>query len=194
MTADRSALGDTHREIVRRQIPAGDARAAVIRRHYDAPIEEVWAACTEPDRLNRIFLTVTGDLRAGGTFQFEGNAGGEILRCEPPRLLTVSWAYADRPVDQVELRLEPGADGGTWLTFVHASTENVFSNDPETGNWGVGPAWELSLDALEKYLRGELPDAPATEWFTFDDAVMEQIQQRSDIWAALVAAASSYSD
>jgi uncharacterized protein YndB with AHSA1/START domain len=59
----------------------------------------VWDACTDPDRLNRGFLDVTGDLRLGGSYQLEGNAHGEILRCSPPRLLAVSWIYGtDRPM------------------------------------------------------------------------------------------------
>ena len=59
----------------------------MLRRRYDAAIEDVWDAVTDPDRLKRWFLPISGDLRVGGTFQLEGNAGGEILSCEPPRLL-----------------------------------------------------------------------------------------------------------
>jgi uncharacterized protein YndB with AHSA1/START domain len=79
----------------------------VLRRTYDAPIEDVWDACSDPDRLKRWFSPVSGDLRLGGRFQIEGNAGGEVLRCEPPRLLAVSWVYGDHPADEVELRLAP---------------------------------------------------------------------------------------
>jgi hypothetical protein len=31
-------------------------------------------------------MPISGELRVGGSFQLEGNAGGEILTCEPPRL------------------------------------------------------------------------------------------------------------
>jgi hypothetical protein len=95
----------THREIGRRRMAAGEARTVLIRRRYHAPIQDVWEACTDPERLNRWFLPVSGDLRAGGRFRLEGNAGGEVLRCEPPRLLTVTWVYGDLPADEVELRL-----------------------------------------------------------------------------------------
>ena len=44
----------------------------------------MWDACTDPERIGRWFLPVSGDLRLGGRYQLEGNAGGEILRCEPP--------------------------------------------------------------------------------------------------------------
>ena len=65
------------RTVGRRTIGAGEARTATLRRHYAAPPEDVWAACTEPDRLNRWFLQVTGDLHEGGRFALEG------LRLDP---------------------------------------------------------------------------------------------------------------
>ena len=83
-------LAATHREVRSRGLAAGEARTALMRRRYEAPIEDVWDACTAPDRISRWFIKPTGDLRAGGTYQLEGNAGSEILRCEPPRLLTVT--------------------------------------------------------------------------------------------------------
>ncbi len=92
-----SALSDTDREAGYRRIGAGEARTALLRRRYDASIEDVWDACTDPERLSRWFMKPTGDLRVGGTYQLEGNAGGEILRCEPPRALTVTWGYPGRP-------------------------------------------------------------------------------------------------
>lgn len=187
-----STLGETYREIGRRRIAAGEARTALIRRRYDAPIEDVWDACTVPDRLNRWFLQVTGDLHVGGTFSLAGNASGEILLCEPPRRLTVTWRYGDNPTDEVDLRLTPAEGGGTLLELEHASVSDVFLNDPETGMWGIGTGWEIPLTiGLTRYLRGELPDAPASEWFEFkpEDALLADEYGRA--WAAAVAAAEN---
>src|SRR5512141_2843137 len=69
-------------ERVRRAVgseTAGDGRAHVVelRRVYGAPIPDVWDVCTNPDRIARWFLPIGGDLRLGGRFQLEGNAGGE---------------------------------------------------------------------------------------------------------------------
>jgi len=192
-------LPDTHREIGRRQLPEGEVRTVLIRRHYHAPVADVWDACTVPDRLNRWFLQVSGDLRVGGKYSLEGNAGGEILRCEPPRLLTVTWVYGERPASQVELRPAP-ADGGTVLELEHALPDptveldgrlvSAFRNDPETGIWGVPTGWEMPLVyGLERYLRGELPDAPAAEWFEFTAEVVAQADRIGQAWAEIVAAA-----
>jgi uncharacterized protein YndB with AHSA1/START domain len=182
----------THRAIGRKQIPAGAARTAIIRREYDAPIEDVWEACTEPDRINRWFLRVTGDLREGGTFDLDGNAHGEILRCQPPRRLTLSWIYGDRPADEVELRLASTADGRTVLEIEHASVSDVVLNDPEAGLWGVGIGWEVPLVyALTPYLAGELPDAPAAEWFEVTPAFEAVGERVGAAWIEVANAAAA---
>ena len=63
-------------------------------RTYPALPEEVWDAITDPERIPRwIGGAVTGDLRLGGRYQIEGNAGGEILECEPPKRLALTWEY-----------------------------------------------------------------------------------------------------
>ena len=172
----------------RRRIGAAQGRTPLIRRRYEAPIEDVWDAGTDPERISRWFLAPTGDLRLGGTFKLAGNASGEILRCEAPRLLTVSWSYPGRPVDEVELRLSVGEDGETVLE--HASVAEVFiTNDPETGTWGIGPGWEAPLDYLYKFLRGELPDAPAAEWWEPTPEDAELGNRRGHAWAAVIEAA-----
>jgi uncharacterized protein YndB with AHSA1/START domain len=181
----------TDREIGRRRIAAGEARTAVLRRRYQAEVQDVWDACTDPERINRWLLPVTGDLRAGGTYRLEGNAHGEILRCEPPHLLAVTWVYGDRPADEVELRLSSGADGGTLLELEHASVCETAPDGVSDAIFGVGLGWEPALYALDLYLRGELPDALATEWRHGEppQEVVDLMTRSGRAWAALVEAA-----
>src|SRR5947207_12183574 len=111
-----SEIKAIHRTVGARDTPAGEARTAQLRRTYDASIEDVWDAITDPDRVSRWFLPVNGHLRPGGRYQLQGNAGGEILRCEPPRLLRVSWIFGEPDPDgisEVEVRLSEDAGGGT---------------------------------------------------------------------------------
>jgi uncharacterized protein YndB with AHSA1/START domain len=185
-------MSGIEREMRRRTIGAGEARVAIIRRRYDAPVADVWEACTSPGRLARWFLPVSGDLRAGGRFEIKGNAGGEIVTCEPPRRLSLTWIYGDRPVDEVELTLSPTADGGTLLELEHATVLDSVEWEGTLVDViaGVGSGWELPLMyALPAYLRGELPDAPAEEWFVIDDAVKEADRRAAEAWAAVVAEA-----
>jgi uncharacterized protein YndB with AHSA1/START domain len=191
------AMPETEREIGHRRIAAGEARTAIIRRWYDAAVEDVWDACTRPERIGRWFLPVWGDLRLGGTFQLKGNARGKVLHCEPPRLLRVSWAYGGRPADEVELRLSSGADGATLLEIEHASVSRLvevdgrfvdpFLNDIKTGIWGAGVGWELPLThRLPQELRGELSGPPANEPTPEERALGDRL---GPAWVAAVAAA-----
>ena len=179
---------DTVREVGHRRIGAGEARSMVIRRRYAAPVEDVWAACTQPDRLDRWFLRVSGDLREGGRFSLEGNASGEIVGCDPPRALHLTWVYGDRPVDEVWLRLTPGPDCDTVLELEHATVSTLVEYEGRLLDVipGLGQGWELPLIlGLPAYLRGELPDVPAAEWFEFTPEVMEMAARTSDLWTAV---------
>jgi uncharacterized protein YndB with AHSA1/START domain len=209
-------LDGTHREIGSRQIDAGAARTILMRRRYAAPAAEVWRWCTEPELLGRWFMRPEGDLRQGGRFTFEGNAGGEIRHCEPPRLLAVTWAYGGRPVDEVRLRLaelspggaqaEPGFGGAehpprlagtTLLELEHASvtTEievdgrmvDVVLNDPGSGLWGLGAGWEMGLVALDALLRHDAPDQAVVRPASRGQA-RSLADQSSRAWEQLLAA------
>src|SRR3984893_19112152 len=86
-------IGAVVREVGSREHEGRPARVVVATRTYDSDVEDVWDALTNAERIPRWFLPVTGDLRLGGRYQFKGNAGGEITRCEPPRLLAVTWEF-----------------------------------------------------------------------------------------------------
>ena len=55
--------------------------------------------------------------------------------------------------------------------------------------WGIGAGWEAPLDYLGKFLRGELPDAPAAEWWEPTPEDAELGNRRGHAWAAVVEAA-----
>ena len=186
-------LDGTHREIGSRRIAAGDARTILMRRWYGAAIGEVWRCCTDPEPLARWFMRPTGDLRVGGRFVFEGNAAGEVRRCEPPRQLAVSWQHGGRPADELELRLAPQA-GGTVLDLEHASVTthievggrmvDVLLNDPDSGLWGLGAGWEMGLVALDALLHNTLPERATRRGAT---GVTSLADQSSRAWAQLLA-------
>lgn len=142
-------IEDTHREVR----VAGDDRAVLMRRSYDAPIDDVWDACTNAERIPRWFLPISGDLRLGGSYQLEGNAGGEIVRCEPPRLLRVTWVFGGGS-SEVELRLSTAANGETQLELEHDGIY-VPEHWDQFGPGAVGVGWDLGLHSLDAHLRGE---------------------------------------
>ncbi|WP_188194645.1 SRPBCC domain-containing protein [Nonomuraea sp. SYSU D8015] len=139
-------------------VPAGEAYTIELRRRYDAEIDDVWDAITNPERLQRWFKPVTGDLRLGGQFALDGGEHGEILRCEPPRLLKVSWLYGPDAdawpgTSEVEVRLAAGPAGDTEFELIHAAVvgEPLF---PIYGPGAGGVGWDLALLALGRLLVG----------------------------------------
>jgi uncharacterized protein YndB with AHSA1/START domain len=186
---------DPERSIGRRSIGAGSARTALLRRDYDAPVDDVWDACTDRERLSRWFLPVSGDLRLGGSFSLEGNASGEVLRCEPPQLLAVSWKYGDHPVDELELRLSPKADGGTTLEIEHAtiSDRTEWEGRSYDSIFGIGTGWEPALYALEWQLAGTLTDDVAEAWRAgrLPSEVDDLVARSERAWTAIVEASGN---
>ena len=65
-----------------------------------------------------------------------------------------------------------------------------FLTDAKTGIWGRGTGWELTLFALEAYLRGELPSVAGEEWQNQapPPEVIALVERSSEAWAALVEA------
>jgi hypothetical protein len=102
-------------------------------------------------------VPVTGEFRVGGTFEQPPMAGGEIVRCEPPRLLALSLAGG---VDEIELRLTPGEHGGTVLELEHATTidEHEIEGQIYDAVFCMGGGYYPRFLALDLYLRDALPD------------------------------------
>ncbi|HEX4704695.1 MAG TPA: SRPBCC family protein [Pseudonocardiaceae bacterium] len=171
-------INQIHREVGTGRIPAGDGRTVLLRRDFDAPIDDVWDACTDADRISRWFLPVTGDLRLGGTYQLEGNAGGEILRCEPPRLLRVSWIFGELPPTEVEVRLT-GADDRTVFELEHVAIVDPAMWE-QFGPGAVGIGWDLTLIGLTAHLSGASTQIPK-DWQR-TPAALEFITRSGEAW------------
>jgi uncharacterized protein YndB with AHSA1/START domain len=172
-------------------LPAGEAWAVSLSRSYPADIEDVWDAITDPLRIARWFLPVSGDLRLGGTYQLEGNAGGEIRACEPPRRLLLTWIMGEPPAggdsSLVAVVLEPdpdadsGADGrGTRLTLTHTAVVPPEMWDT-FGPGAVGVGWDLALIGLAHHLAGDdLDNNP------------EELEARPEMREAMTAASEAW--
>lgn len=174
----------SRREVARRSGDDGEIVSILIRRSYPATIEDVWDAVTDPDRLRRWFLPVTGDLHVGGKFQAEGNAGGEILRCESPRLLRVTWGG---PTSLVELRLAAAENDETALQLEHTVPVELAGSG--AGALFVGPGWDIAILGLGLFLRGETVDDPVAWENTLE--VQNFSHQGIRSWAAAVEASGT---
>jgi uncharacterized protein YndB with AHSA1/START domain len=145
-----ATLGAVSREVGSREHEGRPARVLVAARTYDTGIEDLWDALTNAERIPRWFLPVSGDLRLGGRYQLEGNAGGEITACEPPRHLAVTWEYGGQ-ASWVTVRLAAEGADRTRLELEHvAHVDDKFWDQFGPGAVGVG--WELALMGLGEHL------------------------------------------
>jgi uncharacterized protein YndB with AHSA1/START domain len=125
---------------------AGSNLRIVFRRHLRAPIQNVWAALTIPERLADWFATATIDLRVGGSIHV-GWADFRITESDPPRSLAWIWELGGRDT-LVRFDLVPEADG-CLLTLTHSGL------DPEGGpGAGVRAGWHAHLEGLPDALEG----------------------------------------
>jgi uncharacterized protein YndB with AHSA1/START domain len=106
------------REVGGRVLEAGTARVVTVSRSYPAELADVWDACTNPERIPRWFLPVSGELKEGGRYQLVGNAGGTITRCEAPNGFDATWEMGGE-VSWIELRLADEGGGRTRFRLDH---------------------------------------------------------------------------
>ena len=157
------------REVGTRVLEAGEARVVTLSRTYDAPVDEVWDACTSIERIPRWFLPITGELRLGGRYQLEGNAGGVVERCDSPRSFAATWEFGG-DVSGIEVRFDPATADSTVLTLEHVGhVDDEFWD--RFGPGAVGLGWEGGLLGLAGHLGspGVVTPAEAEAWAMSDE-------------------------
>ena len=152
-----------------RVLEAGAARTVVISQTYDADLDDVWDACTSPERIARWFLPVSGELRLGGRYQLEGNAGGTVRECDPPNGFAATWEYGGE-VSWIEVRLTAEPPGGTRFELEHVAHVDD-RKWAEFGPGAVGVGWDLALRGLALHLasREGVPPAEGLAWMGSED-------------------------
>jgi uncharacterized protein YndB with AHSA1/START domain len=153
-------INAVRRQVGRRVLEAGEARTVTIGQTYAATVEDVWDACTDPERIARWFLPVSGDLRLGGRFQVEGNASGTIERCDPPKSFAATWEFGGQ-TSWIELRLSPEPQGGTRFELEHIAL--VDDHWERFGPGAVGIGWDMTLIGLFLHLSAPARDRTQAE-------------------------------
>ncbi|SDY96322.1 Uncharacterized conserved protein YndB, AHSA1/START domain [Micromonospora pattaloongensis] len=183
-------INAVRREVGSRVLEAGEARVVTISQVYDAPLDDVWDACTNPERIPRWFLPVSGDLRLHGRYQLKGNAGGTIERCDPPKSFAATWEYGDE-VSWIEVRFTPETDERTRFTLEHIAHVDD-ERWAQFGPGAVGVGWDLGVIGLTLHLASGQPVDPAevAAWTTSDEG-RRFISLTSDRWREASAAAGT---
>ena len=175
-------------------LEAGEARTVTISQTYDASIDDVWDACTNPERIPRWFLPISGDLRVGGRYQLEGNAGGKIERCDPPNSFAATWEYGG-DVSWIEVRLSTQPKSGTRFELEHIAHVDD-ERWAEFGPGAVGVGWDMGLMGLASHLSsGQAVDPREGATWAASDQGKEFMSLSSQRWCdASVAAGTDQAD
>ncbi|MGY1848303.1 MULTISPECIES: SRPBCC family protein [unclassified Blastococcus] len=181
-----ATAGLVTREVRTASRDGAPTRIAVATRTYRADRAEVWGALTDAERLPRWFLPVSGDLRPGGRYQLEGNAGGVVERCSEPESFAVTWEFGGM-VSWLQVDLTP-SDGGTALELRHEAPV-----DPEFwaqfGPGAVGVGWDLALMGLGLHLESGAPvDPQLTATFGLTPEGVEFVRRAASGWGDAAAA------
>ena len=157
------------------------AQLVIAERTYDTSIDDLWDALTSAERIPRWFLPISGDLRLGGRYQLEGNAGGEITTCEPPRHLALTWEYGPS-VSWVDVRLSTVA-AGTRLELEHTAHPGPDWEQAGFGPGAVGIGWDMGLLGLALHVTpGPVIDpTEAAGWLASDEG-KAFVRGSSDAW------------
>jgi uncharacterized protein YndB with AHSA1/START domain len=169
MTEFTSAINAVQRRVGGRVLDSGQARTLSLTRTFNSSLDDVWDACTNPERIPRWFLPISGDLRLGGRYQLEGNANGTIQRCDPPRSFTATWEFGG-DVSWIELRLSAESADRTRFELEHIAHVDD-ARWLQFGPGAVGVGWDLMLAGLDIHLRTAQPLDPSevAAWSASDE-------------------------
>ncbi|MGI6359037.1 MAG: SRPBCC family protein [Bacillota bacterium] len=130
-------------------------------RRMPHPVEKVWAALTEPERLADWLADATMELVPGGKLQLRfGNTGsvidGQVVAVQPPTLLEFTWNSEGAENTLVHWELHP--DGaGCRLILTHS-----FPDRAQLPSMLAG--WHTHLEGLPQAVNGERVQWPWDRW------------------------------
>ncbi len=172
--------------LVAREVRTGSRDGAptkivVARRTYPTGQADLWDALTNAERIPRWFLPVTGELKAGGRYQLQGNAGGTVERCDEPDSFAVTWEFGET-VSWLTVTLVPDGQG-TRLELAHEAPVDPGMWE-QFGPGAVGVGWDLGLMGLGLHIDSGAQVDPATAvTFPASPEGLEFIRRAAAGWA-----------
>ena len=133
-----------------------------IKRRFNAPPEKVFAAWTDPEKVQRWMgpgevkvLSAENDPRSGGRYRWlmkspdgqKHDVGGVYREFVPNEKLVFTWAWKSTPERDSLVTITFRSDGnGTVMTLTH---EQFFDDEARDRHQN---GWNGAMDKLDKYL------------------------------------------
>jgi uncharacterized protein YndB with AHSA1/START domain len=179
-----NAFGAEFRKVQDRPHDGQSVRVVVGTRVYATDRDDLWNALTDPERIPRWFLPITGPLERGGRFQLEGNAGGSILTCDRPEALGVTWEFGNHK-SWVHVRLAQ-VEGGTRLTLEHLIPKDEAAEEhwKQYGPGATGVGWDLGFLGLALHVDsgGQAIDREKNDTWMASDAGKAFMRDSATLW------------
>ena len=167
------------------------AVAVILSRTFATTLEDLWDAVTNPDRILRWFLTITGDLQLNGRYQLQDNASGTIIECDPQSHFALTWEFGG-DISWVDVRLATEDSNHIRLTLTH--TAHISEHWDTYGPGATGVGWEMGFLGLALYLVDpNFPKPDPTEFATSPDG-KAMLTGSSEAWGQAAIAAGTDSD
>ena len=162
-------LGLVARRVEPREVDGEPANVVMLEQTYPTTIDDLWDVLTNPERIPRWFLPISGDLQVGGRYQIEGNAGGTITACDAPHRFDATWEFGGA-VSWIEVRLREESAEATCLTLAHIARPDAHWQQFGPGAVGIG--WDGALLGLALHIEtGANAPADAAGWMTSPDGI-----------------------
>ncbi|CAN5429048.1 SRPBCC family protein [soil metagenome] len=179
-------LGAVTRSVTNLERDRKPVRSVTLTRSYDTTPDDLWDAITNPERLPRSFLPIHGELKIGGRYQFEGQAGGTITACTPPEFVSVTWEYGPQ-TSWVEVRIASEGDGRSRFTLSHICP--IDEHWETYGPGAVGVGWDLTIIGFAYHIAGLSTDHFKDESWMLSAETKAFIFGASEDWSRAAIAA-----
>jgi len=140
------------RKVAPRSIETAEAHVVTVSQSYDTDPADLWDAVTSVERIPRWLLPISGDLKVGGSYQLEGQAGGTVLTCDPPKNFTATWEYGGN-LSWIDVSITNDGPERARLVLEHIIPVDNDEIWREFGPGAVGMGWDSMLLGLAIHLR-----------------------------------------
>lgn len=129
---------------------------------YATDPDDLWEACTQPERLARWIATVSGDLVVGGSFVARFTSGwegsGRVEVCERPHRLVVTTWDDDSSDEESTIEVTLTTEGDrTRLVLVDRGA-------PMSQLPAYGAGWQVHAEDLAAHVAGLDRDEDLSRW------------------------------
>ena len=142
-------------------------------RTYARPVETVWSALTEPERLADWMGVSHVEPHVGGRFDtIQDSAApstGKVVAWEPPKILEFTWSNKDAPDSVIRYELTP-AGQSTRLVFTQ---RGVLPGRSAL----MMPGWQWLFDRLANVLESKDGTASGKSWSEWQQVYVPVLQR-----------------